>query len=407
MIIFEPFEWKSTPPDDIPFSPSESLRGIRFLGRCSDYKVADTWYPSWASDGHLYSPWTDGITEGVVSNSSGFSSDGYGGNNDWGHGIITRTAQTGHGKLVGDNPLQFEIVPIGTHRADPYPYGGRYPCGTLVHDSIWYYGTYCLSPYGKTRYGEMVYNWPWMGPFVGFRISLDFGKTWIDCPHTPSKPLFGETGECGFPVKIGSPHFVDFGKNMEYSPDGKAYLVAHGSDLKFYPVHNFPHLSWITGDQVYLIRVTPQMDTMNDPDAYEFFAGHDAQGSPVWSRSFHEIKPLLEWQNNMGCVTITYNAPLNKYLMAVTDGRNTCAKMNTYILESDQLTGPWKLVTYMKDFGEQAYFVNFPSKFISKDGRKLWMCYSGNFAVGWNGMEIQQNPPGSKYGLVFQEIELY
>jgi hypothetical protein len=34
----------------------------------------------------------------------------------------------------------------------------------------------------------------------------------------------------GYPVKIGAPKFVDFGKNMEHSPDGKAYLVAHGAD---------------------------------------------------------------------------------------------------------------------------------------------------------------------------------
>ena len=60
----------------------------------------------------------------------------------------------------------------------------------------------------------------------------------------------------------------------------------------------------------------------------------------------------------------------------------------------------------MKNFGEQAYFVNFPSKFISDDGKTLWICYSGNFAVNWNGEAIQENPPGSHYGLVLQEIEL-
>ena len=78
------------------------------------------------------------------------------------------------------------------------------------------------------HYGKDAFNWPWLGPVVGFRISKDFGKTWTDTPHTPAKPLFGETGMWGYPVKIGSPHFVDFGKNMEHSPDGKAYLVAHG-----------------------------------------------------------------------------------------------------------------------------------------------------------------------------------
>jgi hypothetical protein len=28
---------------------------------------------------------------------------------------------------------------------------------------------------------------------------------------------------------MGSPYFVDFGKNMEHSPDGKAYLGGHGA----------------------------------------------------------------------------------------------------------------------------------------------------------------------------------
>lgn len=108
----------------------------------------------------------------------------------------------------------------------------------------------------------------------------------------------------------------------------------------------------------------------------------------------------------MGCVTVTYNAPLKRYFMAVTDGRDTVSRMNTYILESECLTGDWKLVTYMKDFGEQAYFVNFPSKFISADGKRMYICYSGNFTKSWLGTELASNPPDSAYGMVLQEIEL-
>ena len=80
--------------------------------------------------------------------------------------------------------------------------------------------------------------------------------------------------------------------------------------------------------------------------------------------------------------------------------------MSTYVLESSSLTGPWRLVTYMKSFGEQGYFVNLPSKFIAKDGRMAWLCYSGNFAPNWNGEKIQANPPGTRYGLVLQQIRL-
>ncbi len=237
--------------------------------------------------------------------------------------------------LIGDDPLNLKIVSLGLTKGDASPYGGRYPCGSLVHNGVWYYGTYCLAPDGMVRYGDQAFNWPWLGPFVGFRTSTDFGKTWTDTPHTPAKPLFGETGMWGYPVKIGSPHFVDFGKNMEHSPDGKAYLVAHGA-AEPDPKPRFGNLSWITGDQIYLLRVTPSIENINDASKYEFFAGHDAAGKPVWTSDFAKIKPLIDWNNNCGCVTITYNAPLKTYLMCVTDGWPTCAKMNSYILEAER-----------------------------------------------------------------------
>jgi hypothetical protein len=108
----------------------------------------------------------------------------------------------------------------------------------------------------------------------------------------------------------------------------------------------------------------------------------------------------------MGCVTITYNAPLKKYLMSVTDGVDTISRFHTYILESDRITGPWRLVTYMKNFGEQAYFVNIPSKFISGDGRTVWLCYAANFKKSLNGQPLRADPPGSGYGMVLQEVRL-
>ncbi len=390
-ITFEPFIWQSTPPADCPFEPSDEIQGIQFTGTCSNYRLADTWYFSWAADDRLYSPFTDGAVPRLDGSSDHSRSYRY-------------PFTTGQAVAEGDDPLNLEIFSLGLTHSPPAPYGGRYPCGSLLHNGIWYYGTYCLSPEGRTSFGGQVYNWPWMGPFVGFRLSIDYGRTWKACPHTPEKPLFGETARWGHPVKIGAPHFVDFGKNMVHSPDGYAYLVAHGAE---YPdkASRFANLSWISGDQIYLIRVIPTVESINDASQYEFFAGHDDQNRPLWRDDFDAIEPLIDWNNNCGCVTVTYNAPLNKYLMCVTDGWPTVEKMNSYILESDSITGPWKLVVYMKDFGEQAYFLNFPSKFISADGRSAWLCYSGNFATNWRDITIHENPPGSHYGLVLQEIE--
>ena len=385
---FNPFVWKSETPSNCPFLQSKELNGIKFLGIKSGFYVGDTWYPTWGDDDNLYSPYTDGGCPRLDGARDDSNSNG-------------ENAETGQAIIEGDNPLALKVYSLGLTKGSPLPYKGRYPCGSLMHNKVWYYGTYCLGPDASAYYGDSIANWPWLGPLVGFRYSTDYGRTWEACPHTPAKPLFGETGINGYPVKIGSPHFVDFGKNMQYSPDGKAYLVAHGADKNDNP-YRFYNSSWITGDQIYLLRVVPSIENINDASKYEFYAGKDGQGNSVWTDDFKKIKPLLEWDNNMGCVTITYNAPLKKYIMCVTDGGITCAKMNTYFLESDKLDGEWKLITYLKSFGEQGYFVNFPSKFISKDGKTAWMLYSGNF---WTAMGVQVNPPGSHYGMVLQKVE--
>lgn len=379
--------WPSTPPADCPFPPSTDVVGVGFTGRHAEYTGADTWYPSWAADGNLYSPWTDGNVNGLGCSSAG------------------EQAQTGHATILGDDPMKLVVTNQGVYASSPRPYEGRYPCGSLVYGGVWYYGTYCLHPSGGIRKEDgILYNWPWLGPFVGFRWSTDYGQSWTQTPCTPEKPLFGERALQGEPVKIGAPHFVDLGKELEHSPDAKAYLVAQGASDGSH--RRFAYNSWITADQVYLIRVSPTIENMNDPAKYEFFAGHDPAGAATWTTDFRNIKPIAEWRDHMGCVTMTYDPGLKRFLMCVTDGGITVSRYNTYILESEKITGPWRLVSHMTHFGEQAYFVNIPSKFIGSDGRSLWLLYAANFSSGWGGTVFQSKPRGSRYGMCYQEIRL-
>ena len=365
---------------------------MEFTGRHAEYTQADTWYPSWAADGNLYSPFTDGAVDKVQSSS---------GPPNW---------VTGNARIEGDDPLELKVIPLGVHKSLAAPYGGRYPCGSLVYNGVWYYGTYCLDWH--------KYPWDIMGPFVGFRTSRDSGGAWEDTPCMPTKPLFGEVIKLPNPqaavpqsaapnvtdeqyrvmpkVKMGSPHFVDFGKNMEHSPDGKAYLLGHGA------TRTGATCSWISGDQIYLARVKPSPGTINDVHSYEFFGGHGERREPVWVKEFSRIKPLLEWNDHLGCVTATWNPALKRYLLCVTDGGATGeGTYNTLILESEKLTGPWRRVALMEKFGQQAYFVNIPSKFIQRDGRTMWLCYAASWQ--WRGASI---PPGSRYAMCLQEIRL-
>jgi hypothetical protein len=398
----KPFRWPSKTPEGCPFPASETLAGIEFTGRYRNYTNADTWYPTWADDGDLYSPWTDGylldngdkyvhfVREGEFAKPEDpkFPKGCYpcnSGNNELAGRPKAATAQA---KIVGDDPLNLQVINIAPRiEADPAPYIGRYPCGSLCHNGVWYYGTYSIwGPVG-------------LGPFVGFRHSADNGKIWVQTTCTPTQPLFGED-PAKAPVKFGAPHFVDFGKNMQHSPDGKAYLVAHGATRRE------PQAEWQMGDQVYLARVTPSPATINDPKAYEFFAGYNAEGKAQWSNEFGKVKPLLAWEGRLGIVTVSYVAPLRKFLMFISRATSLAsdAPHDTMILEADAVDGPWKLVEYLPAFGPNAYFVNLPTKFISKDGLTGWLCYSScwdnkaNFRPG--------NPVGSHYAMSLHEVRL-
>lgn len=378
-----PIYWSDHPPTGCPFPESSIYKSVSFPGRWASYTNADTWYLSWASDDNCYSPWTDGSINGFECTS------------------FTNPAATGQAKITGSDPMNLKITNLGRVTASQNPHGGRYPCGSLVYNGVWYYGSYTLDN-GESRGAQG--NWNLFGPFVGFRYSLDwdhFTTSWDD-GYWNQGPSMGDASqpllEADRPVRIGSPHFVDFGKNMKYSPDGKAYLVSHGAETSD-AVHN-----WIEGDSIYLSRVTPSVANINTKTAYEFYAGADSKGNPIWSRSYSDIKPMVSWPGQLGCVTITYNAPLKRYFMCITKGK-IGQSYDTMILESSQLTGPWSMVHYLQNFGPQAYFVNIPSKFISKDGRSMWLCYSANFER--NASPSSGNPVGSTYALCLQEMRIH
>ena len=112
------FVWPSNPPSNCPFAGSAEITGIAFTGRHKEYENADTWFPSWASDGNLYSPYADGTVGGVETSSKG------------------PHPTTGQAVIIGDDPLNLTVKSLGVHSDPATPYLGRYPIGTLVLRSI-------------------------------------------------------------------------------------------------------------------------------------------------------------------------------------------------------------------------------------------------------------------------------
>ena len=115
ILQFDPFIWPNETPEDCPFEQSEEFNGIKFLGIKSGFHYGDTWYPAWAENDTLYSPWTDGRTKRL---------DGY---TDWSQSWVDPVhITTGQGVIIGDDPLTLTAYSIGLDKTSPpFPYHGR------------------------------------------------------------------------------------------------------------------------------------------------------------------------------------------------------------------------------------------------------------------------------------------
>jgi hypothetical protein len=409
--------WCNPSPNGIPFPQSKDLVGWSFKSGCNpgygsgggDRKSAsaDTFYPTWAADGNLYTGWTDGNVHddvtGLVVNAKAEGSKGYG-----------YAVRLGQATIEGDDPFELKMTGVAAWPGPPggpalsaWPYGGRFPCGSLVYKGTWFYGTYYVPGYpdGPLTGGLL-------GPLADFRHSTDGGKTW-DEPRlnatSASDNLFGETGplpgETHGPkrVKFGTPHWVDFGQELEHSPDGKAYIISHGA------TSDTSTEMWVLGDQIYMARVTPTIDAINDRAQWEFYAGGHGDQAKWVHGDVKQAVPMVEWTNHTGGSTMTFFKPLNKYVMTVQTA-STYPNMDggdfdTYFLESDAITGPWSYVTYMRNFGPQVYFGNHPSKFAAKAPDTAartydaFLMYTANYDPHTGG----HNPPNSAYHMNLQQ----
>src|SRR5690349_14511379 len=113
--------WSSNPPQDCPFARSELILGITFTGRDAAYTRVDTWYPSWAENDILYSPFTDGLFNPEAGDQAvKVSSDC---RNTWNQTRADGLSGTGQARIVGNDPLNLTVESLGIQYAPCAPYG--------------------------------------------------------------------------------------------------------------------------------------------------------------------------------------------------------------------------------------------------------------------------------------------
>ena len=410
-----------TVPSGCPLSLSTDVIGFQYANNptsCSTtYGQSDSWYCSWALDNNLYCTFEDN-NQGSFANSVGtfYGSSGY-------YGTVA---------LTGSNPLSLTVGTGHTIQTPNAPYWGRYVSGSLYKDGVWYTSTYPTQtgdPYGNECAGingNCAIGWT-----ASFETSSNqgssFGGNGVDPYYTlNSTSTFNVFGQDDGYVNSGGPqimkhvkftagHFVDFGQNMQWSPDGKAYYHSHSVQTSVIGTSN--PLTWNLGDVLYLARVVLNPSTINQVSVWEFWCG----SSTGWVFGLPGVAcavPIINWPGRVGASQITYSPVLNKYLVTVTSaphpgsqgfypyGTNNCDPFDIWFGEADTVTGPYRLIQYLNGFGPNAYFPQIYSKFMDSN----FTSGHFNFALSYSGYIgiisptgcASTNPPlssGYNYGL--------
>lgn len=123
------------------------------------------------------------------------------------------------------------------------------------------------------------------------------------------------------------------------------------------------------------------LDDLLNRNAVEFFNG--TPGNPSWSSSIDQAKPVFEDRNGINAqVSCTFNKALDRYMLLAAH-KVEGTRDSFGIFESRRPWGPWSTVYYTDDLNEFVpgltvlINVSAPSKWISSDGKALWLVFSG------------------------------
>ncbi len=173
-----------------------------------------------------------------------------------------------------------------------------------------------------------------------------------------------------FSETFGCPAFVQFGKNYQGARDGYVYIVSQTNND-----------AYLYSPDIVMARMPK--DKVADRTAYQFYAGLDAAGDPQWSDDISRRRALFTDPRGTQRVAMTYNAPLNRYIMVTSHFPPGCT-LETHtgalgVFDAPEPWGPWTTVYYDPQWSNnfRTYHHRFPPKWISADGKTMWLLYSG------------------------------
>ena len=215
-------------------------------------------------------------------------------------------------------------------------------------------GKYGLKASGMLMVDGILYMFARNADNSQLAWSEDRGVTWTWC-------------DWRFTESFGYPVFLNYGKNYDGARDEFIYVYSHDADSAYEPA-----------DRMVLARV--RKDRIIDRDAYEFFSGLDAAGSPQWSAAVRQREAVFVHPARCYRSGISYNPGLKRYLWCqIIPGDDTRFKGGFGIYDAPEPWGPWTTVYYTREWdigpGETC---SLPVKWMSGDGKSCYFLFSGD-----------------------------
>jgi CubicO group peptidase (beta-lactamase class C family) len=320
-----------------PYPPSRIIASIRWAPAGSIVRRArgsDNWPITWADDGRLYTAYGDG---------QGFSPP------------VPEKLSLVLARIAGPAD-DFEGVnlrsPSMEFRGDGR--SGPKASGILMVDGV----LYLLV---RNRDNAQL---AW---------SADHGRSWTWC-------------EWRFAESFACPTFLNFGRNYRGSRDEYVYVYSHDAAS-----------AYEAADRMVLARV-PKSEIARR-EAYEFFVELADDGSPVWTRDVGGRGVVFSHPGRCYRSGISYCAPLGRYLWCQILPESDHPQGPRFqggfgIYDAAEPWGPWTTAYFSENWdvgpGETA---SFPTKWMSDDGRTLYLVFSGDDSFSVRRAELQTGSP--------------
>jgi hypothetical protein len=339
----------SVPPESTFFSTA----GVEQHATASTTSDGDLWPSCWSDDDNLYTA----------------NGDGRGFSGTVGYDAAVSRVTGSPGSLTGSTIAGGDAV--GTVWTAGY---NRKPTGIACVDGTIYLAVQDLKA-GTNGFDA--------ADAATIAKSTDHGQTWT---WDHSAPMFGN-------FKFTTIMFLDYGKAGANNTDG--YLYAYGLDNNWRDSYS----GIVTDPQdMYLARVPK--NSVQTRSAWQFSTGGNNWSSNIDARvpvltdtsrrypAMYNGTPPPGGFSVLGQGGVVYDKPLNRYIYT------SWTEFTFEFYESPTPYGPWQHFL-TKDFGgypwttakHGGYGANIPSKFISADGRNMWL-QSNVCPCGGGGLSV-------------------